>query len=78
MVKIKLLSKQQFYFGGAIYMSKNTMGIMKGMGVGLAVGMAAGFTGSQMMKNNKQMKRKANKALDAMGSLIDNVQYMMK
>ena len=54
------------------------MGIMKGMGVGLAVGMAAGFTGSQMMKNNKQMKRKANKALDAMGSLIDNVQYMMK
>lgn len=59
-------------------MSKNTMGIIKGVGTGLAAGMAVGFVGSQMMKNQKQVKRKANKAMHAVGDLLENVQYMFK
>ena len=46
-------------------MTRNTMGIIKGVGGGLAAGMAVGFIGGQMMKNSKQMKKKA-------------VQYMFK
>lgn len=59
-------------------MHKNTMGMMKGIGAGIATGMVAGFIGSQMVKNDKQMKKKAGKALNAVGNLIDNVQYMVK
>ena len=42
-------------------MTRNTMGIIKGVGGGLAAGMAVGFIGGQMMKNSKQMKKKAGK-----------------
>ena len=44
-------------------MTRNTMGIIKGVGGGLAAGMAVGFIGGQMMKNSKQMKKKAGKAI---------------
>lgn len=57
---------------------KNTMGVIKGIGAGMATGIVAGFVGSQMIKNDKQMKRKANKALSTVGNLIDNVQYMIR
>mgnify|MGYP004511264405 CR=1 FL=1 len=59
-------------------MRKNTMGIVKGVGSGIAAGMVVGFVGSQMMKNDKQMKKKAGKALHMVEDLIDNVQYMFK
>ena len=54
------------------------MGIIKGIGGGLAAGMAVGFIGGQMMKNSKQMKKKAGKAMHAVGDLFENVQYMFK
>ena len=60
------------------HMAKNTMGIVKGVGSGLAAGAVVGFVGSQMMKNEKQMKKKAGKAMHAVGDLLDNVQYMFK
>ena len=53
-------------------------GIIKGVGGGLAAGMAVGFIGGQMMKNSKQMKKKAGKAMHAVGDLFENVQYMFK
>lgn len=59
-------------------MSRNTMGIIKGVGAGLAAGMTVGFVGGQMMKNQKQMKKKAGKAMHAVGDLFENVQYMFK
>ena len=52
-------------------MTRNTMGIIKGVGGGLAAGMAVGFIGGQMMKNSKQMKKKAGKAMHAVGDLFD-------
>ncbi|MCI9272599.1 MAG: hypothetical protein HFE39_01410 [Clostridiales bacterium] len=59
-------------------MSRNAMGIIKGVSGGLAAGMAVGFIGGQMMKNSKQMKKKAGKAMHAVGDLFENVQYMFK
>lgn len=46
--------------------------------IGLLAGLAAGFIGSQMMKNDKEMKRKANNAVHAVGDLVDGVQHMFK
>lgn len=54
------------------------MGVVKGIGTGLAAGMAVGFVGGQMVKNQKQVKRKANKAMHAVGDLFENVQYLFK
>lgn len=59
-------------------MSRNAMGVVKGIGAGMAAGMVVGFMGSQMMKNEKQMKKKASKAINAVGDLIENAQYMFK
>ncbi len=59
-------------------MSKGIMGVMRGVGIGLTAGMVVGFMGSQMMKNEKQMKKKACKAIDAVSDLIENAQYMFK
>ena len=39
-------------------MNKNTIGLMKGIGTGLAAGMMVGYVGSQLMSNQKQVKKK--------------------
>ena len=59
-------------------MNKNTIGLMKGIGTGLAAGMMVGYVGSQLMSNQKQVKKKASKAAHAVGNLIDDVQYIFK
>lgn len=57
---------------------KNTMGILKGLGTGIAAGMVAGFVGSQMMKNDRQMKQKAERAVNAVGDLFQSMPDMFK
>ena len=47
-------------------------------GTGLAAGMMVGYVGSQLMSNQKQVKKKASKAAHAVGNLIDDVQYIFK
>lgn len=59
-------------------MNKNTIGLMKGIGTGLAAGMMVGYVGSQLMSNQKQVKKKASKAAHAVGNLIDDVQYILR
>lgn len=59
-------------------MRRNTIEIVKGVGTGLAAGMFVGFLGSQMVKNDKRMRRKAGRAMHTVGDLLDNVQYMFK
>lgn len=54
-------------------------GFLKGMGTGLAVGMTASVAGAIIYNNNKKsFKKKATKAVKAVGDFVDNVQYMMK
>lgn len=59
-------------------MYKNTMGIVKGVGVGMLAGAAAVAVGSKMMKDKKHLKKNMGKAAHAVGDLIDNMGYMFK
>lgn len=59
-------------------MSRNAMNVAKGIGAGMVAGVMVGFVGSQMMKNEKKMKKKVGKAFSAFGDLIENAQYMFK
>ncbi|HIS49059.1 MAG TPA: hypothetical protein IAA80_00955 [Candidatus Gallacutalibacter pullistercoris] len=60
-------------------MMKNTMNVVKGVGLGMLAGAAVTMVGSQMMKaDKKQMKKNAGKAVRAMGDVIEGVQYMFK
>ena len=78
LLKLISITNLTIFFWRGFQMAKNTMGIVKGVGAGLAAGAVVGFIGSQMMKNDKQMKKKAGKAMHAVGDLLDNVQYMFK
>lgn len=59
-------------------MYKETMGFMKGVGMGLAAGVAVASIGSRAMKNNKRLKRTANKAMRKVNGMLDNVDYIFK
>lgn len=59
-------------------MIKNTMNVVKGVGAGLIAGAVVGYVGSQMIKQPKKTKKKAAHAVNAVGSLLDNVQAMLK
>ena len=52
--------------------------MVKGVVTGMAVGAVAGMVGGTMMRNNKNIKKKAGKALKSLGGVISSVQYMMK
>ncbi len=60
-------------------MMKNTMNVVKGVGLGMIAGATVAVVGERMMKTDKkQMKKNAGKAIRAMGEVIDGVQYMFK
>lgn len=59
-------------------MVKNTMSIVKGVGAGLIAGAVVGYVGSQMKQQPKKAKKKAAHAVNAVESLLDNVQAMLK
>jgi hypothetical protein len=60
-------------------MNRGMNGFAKGIGTGMAVGMAAGIAGTMMYSGNKKMiKKKAAKAVKAIGGIVDDVQSMMK
>ncbi len=62
-----------------VCMKGSLMSAVKGVVWGAALGVAAGVVGSKMMDQNKRtMKRKANKALRSMESMMDTASYMFK
>lgn len=70
---------QLFLIVWRIYQVKNrTMGVVKGIGAGLAAGAALGMIGSYAMHNQKGMKKKGKKAANAITDILDNVQYIFK
>lgn len=54
------------------------MNMVRGAALGMAAGMAVGYAGKKMVDNNPKMKKKANKALRTMESVLDTAQYMFK
>lgn len=60
-------------------MNKTVSGFVKGMGTGVAVGIAASVAGTMVYNNNKKdFKKKASKAVKAVGSFVEDVQGIMK
>lgn len=59
-------------------MNKGVSSFMKGMGTGIAAATIIGVTGKMCMSNNKNIKKKVNRAARAIGDIVDNVQYFMK
>lgn len=61
-------------------MKSKASSIIKGVGIGMAVGGATAMIGSTMMgKPSKRItKKNTAKAMRTVGQIIDNIQYMMK
>ena len=57
-------------------MTRIAMSMMKGIGAGVAVGLAAGFMCGGAMKSNKKLRRRAGHALHSVEDMLDNVQSM--
>lgn len=57
-------------------MSNVTKGIIAGVVAGTAVGMIAAWPMDQHKRTN--VRKNANKALHAVGELVQNAQYMMR
>ncbi|MBO5253224.1 MAG: hypothetical protein J6C51_04695 [Clostridia bacterium] len=66
-------------------MYKQSMNIVKGVGLGIAAGAAVAAVSSKMMKGKKSAKARAKemrkntaKAVHTMGQLIDGVEHILK
>lgn len=58
-------------------MTRSSMKFIKGVGIGMAAGCAAGVAGVCYMKRHKKgMKRNVSKALRNMSELVENVNGM--
>lgn len=58
--------------------SNSMMNVVKGAAIGLAAGMAVGIIGKNAVDNSPKLKKKANKAMRTMESIMDTAQYMFK
>lgn len=58
--------------------SNSMMNVVKGAAIGLVAGMAVGIVGKNAVDNNPKLKKKANKAMRTMESIMDTAQYMFK
>ena len=54
------------------------MNMVKGASVGMIAGVAMGIAGKKMIDENPKMRKKANRAIQTFGSIIDTAQYMLK
>ena len=51
---------------------------MKGLGIGIVGGVILGHCSRNMMGTNKTVKRKAGRAVHAVGDFIESVPYLFK
>ena len=62
-------------------MYRETMGMIKGIGVGIAAAAAVTAVGAKMMKDNKRLRRSVHRAMDAVGQaagdMANNVATML-
>lgn len=59
-------------------MKKRTMSIVKSMAAGAAMGMLTGLAGTMMTDSKRDLKKKANKAIDTVSDIVDSVTGAMK
>lgn len=58
--------------------SGNMMNVVKGVAGGMLAGMAVGYAGKKMLDEKPKMKKKANKALQAFGEMLDTASIMFR
>lgn len=58
--------------------SKGVSSVVKGLAAGAVVGTAAYMMTSSKKKNGAKMKKNASRAMKAVGTVIENVSYLMK
>lgn len=63
--------------GRFLRMFRNTASMMKGVGVGVAVGVAAVVIAGKAMENDHQLRRRANRAKRAVTGLVGEVGHMV-
>ena len=51
---------------------------MKGVALGMVAGIAVGCCGRKMYDENPKLKKKANKAIRTMESMLDTAHYMFR
>ena len=54
-------------------MYRETMGLVKGIGIGMAAAAAVTMIGAKMMKDNKNLRRSVHRAMDAMSQAAGDV-----
>ena len=59
-------------------MAKGTMNVVKGVAGGMIAGMAVGAIGKTVIDSKPKLRKKANKAMNTVGQIIDTAQYMFK
>ncbi len=59
-------------------MAKSAMSVVKGIAGGMIAGMAVGAIGKTMIDKKPKLRKKANKAVNTMGQIIDTAQYMFR
>lgn len=74
--------KTAIFFWRIYDMNKNAVNIAKGIGIGVATGVAVAAVGSGVMnkksKSMKNMKKTAGKAVHTMGEMINSFESMLK
>ncbi len=55
-----------------------TTNIVKGVAGGMLAGIAVGMVSKTMLDNKPKMKKKANRAINTVGQLIDTAQYLFR
>lgn len=58
--------------------TNSMMNMVKGAMIGLVAGVCVGAIGKNVVDNNPKMKKKANKAIHTMESMLDTAHYMFK
>lgn len=60
-------------------MTKKTVNVVKSAAGGAAAGMLVGYLGKNIAgTSKKELKKKAEKAMDTMNDIVDTVSYMFK
>lgn len=59
-------------------MNKRVKNVVKAAAGGMIAGAAVGAIGKTMVDKKPKLKKKASKAMDTMGQIIDTAQYMFK
>ncbi len=71
--------KYLIILGRTVNMVRNASAAIKGAGVGLLIGAAAGIAGGMMAKTNKRrLKKQMRSVSGSVTDLLDNIGYMFK